>query len=91
MRKIVYEIPDDEQLFVRPHQIVQSLALLVTKEREDLISQLRGAEWNNSTTKGKVVDCTTQHIVVQLPDKTKQELPLTQARLRQLLATTKRK
>lgn len=79
---------DPELVFMKPQQAIQQLSLIVLAERESLLRRFRGTTWNNSSTKGVVCDCSQTTITIELPDKTKKELPITTARLRQLLAAT---
>ena len=82
---------DPQTLFLSPQQPLQLFSLLIAKEREALLQNIRGMKWENSTTKGTVVDCTCKVILIQLPDGTRTELPVTKGRLTQLLAATTRK
>lgn len=91
MVKIELDV-DPSVLFLNPHQAIQQFSLKVLTERQALVDKMKGMEWNNSTTRGRVVECSHNILVVELPDKKRQELPLTGGRLRQLLqAVTTRK
>jgi len=83
---------DPVNLFMKPEHALQQFSLVVAKARESMLSSMKGIEWNNSTSKGTVHDCNTAHIVIRQPDNTLTQIPLTGARLRQLVtATTTRK
>lgn len=79
---------DAVDLFMRPHQVIQRMSLKALQERQSLIDSVKGEEWRNSTTNGKVVDCCSRCITVELEDGSKKELAVTGARLRQMFADT---
>ena len=77
---------DPSLLFLKPQHVMQTFSLHVLQKRQELLEGMKGLEWKNSTASGRVHDCTSTAVVVLLPDGTKQELPLTKARLSQLCA-----
>jgi hypothetical protein len=77
---------DPATMFSKPQQVIQEFSLILLSERIKLLERVKGMEWNNSTTKGRIVDCSNNAIVIELPSKERQELQLTGQRLRQLLA-----
>ena len=83
---------DPVTMIVKPQQAIQEFSLILLGKRQQLLDSLKGMEWNNSTTHGKIVDCSANSITVELPNKEKKELQMTGPRLRQLiLAATTRK
>lgn len=85
MVKIELDV-DPAVMFMKPHQAIQEFSLLLLSERQRLIEKIKGTEWSNSTTKGRIVDCSSNIITVELPNKEKKELQITGSRLRQLIA-----
>lgn len=79
---------DAVDLFMRPHQVIQRMSLKALQERQRLIDSVKGEEWRNSTSSGKVVDCCSRSITVELEDGSRKELGVTGARLRQMFADT---
>lgn len=77
---------DTTMLFMKPQHVIQQFSLRILQERQTLLESMKGLEWKNSSTSGKVEDCSTTVIVIQSADGKKHELPLTGQRLRQLLA-----
>ena len=85
MRKIEMDI-DENVLFMNPQQAIQEFSLKLLADRAKLVDNIKGMEWKNSTTKGKIVDISTNIITVETQDKKKHELPVTSHRIRALLA-----
>lgn len=87
MTHLTYDL-DDTALVLRPHHELQKLALSLFVEREKVMESIKGKTYNG----GVIVDANFRGVVVESEDRTRKMVPLSEARMRQLLAgTTSRK
>ena len=89
MQKVTLTLEvDPVDLFMSPQHAIQRFSLMLLREQQNLMCSVKGMQWSNSTTSGKVVECSPRSLVVLTTENKREELALTGPRLRQLLAAT---
>lgn len=82
---------DHTTLWTKPHQAIQSFSLQLLKERQAMIEKIKGIEYSGGGEKGKVVDCYHSGVVVLTEGNKRVNVPLSMAKMNQLLAAATRR